>query len=92
MSLKDPENNPYSPEGFADKRIGKNIRLGEWRNEIGNVNGINGLDVISRGSNNYSNLAKKVRNAFKDYFNSPAGAVQWQDEVVSGTRNRFDRE
>ena len=90
MSLKEPENNSYSPDGFADKRIGNNIRLGEWRNEIGNVTGIAGLDVMNKGSNNYSNLAKEVRNAFKDYFNSPAGAVQWQNEVVSGTKNKFD--
>ena len=32
------------------------------------------------GSNNYSRSAYEIREKFKEYFNSPAGAVKWQNK------------
>ena len=38
-----------------------------------------GLGAIKRvGSNNYSEEAKEVRNAFCNYFSSKEGKVPWQ--------------
>lgn len=82
----------YAPRNFVDTYSGSGNRVtpGSWRNEIGDVVGLTGLHQSVRGSNNYSNLAKKVRDAYKDYFNSSEGAVPWQNDILSSTTNTFD--
>ena len=49
------------------------------------------LQGNARGSNNFSRSAKEVRDDYNDYFNSFEGAVSWQTDVVTSTRNSFDR-
>lgn len=44
------------------------------------VNGL--ISVPKQGSNNSGNSAKEVRDKFKAYFNSPEGAVCWQDDLL----------
>ncbi|XP_031328030.1 putative nuclease HARBI1 [Photinus pyralis] len=41
------------------------------------------LETLCRqGSNNSSNSARDIRNNYKMYFNSPEGAVAWQEDSV----------
>ena len=47
------------------ERQGKEVSEGSW------------FDFSPRGSNNYSNEAKVIRDEFKQYFNNE-GAVPWQ--------------
>ena len=81
----------YCPRNYIDSDSGNSIRPGRWRNEIGDVTGLNGFHGNDRGSNNCSALAKKVRDDFNNYFNSPEGAVSWQTEITTSTRNSFDK-
>ena len=50
--------------------------------EIGATDGLSRLDRNARGSNNSSKSAQQVRDDYKEYFNSPAGAVTWQIDAV----------
>ena len=44
----------------------------------------NSFESLSQqGSNNYEHNAKFIRDNFKDYFNSPEGSVNWQDNVIN---------
>ena len=71
------------PPGFTDTED-KNADLvpGMWRTEVEQDTGHH---PVARGNN--SNAAKKsakdVRDALKDFFNSTAGAVPWQNEYVN---------
>ena len=80
----------YCPQNYVDSETRQGIKAGHWRQEIGNVSGITRLDSGSRGSNNFSNQAKLVRDSFKDYFNSPQGVVSWQNDITTSTLNSFD--
>jgi hypothetical protein len=39
------------------------------------------------GSNSYSMAAKVIRNNFRDYFISNAGAVPWKNDMVFATED-----
>ena len=73
----------YCPVGFVDSEDNDgNISEGAWREE----STAQGLGPIHRlGSNRHSSAAASIRDAFKDYFSSPAGEVQWQYQRVHRT-------
>ena len=48
------------------------------------------LNISNISSNNHSQLAKQVRDNFRNYFCSEQGAVPWQQSMVSRTDNLFD--
>ena len=58
--------------------------------EIGATAGLSRLDRNARGSNNSSKSAQQVRDDYKEYFNSPEGAVSWQIDAVTLTTDPFD--
>ena len=62
----------YCPHNFVDQnnRRGRVIP-GHWRQDIGATAGLSRLDRNARGSNNSSKSAQKVRDDYKEYFNSP---------------------
>ena len=74
------EGNNYCPQGYAE---------GEWRNDENHTEGI--LPIGNVASHNYSRDSRQVRDNFKNYCNSAAGAVQWQNERVQRTDDPFDR-
>ena len=73
----------YCPVLFVDSEDNDgNISEGAWREETTEQ----GLGPIHRlGSNRHSSAAASIRDAFKDYFSSPAGEVQWQYQRVHRT-------
>ena len=68
----------YCSQHFVDQN-GTRGRVipGQWRQEIGATDGL-------------SRLAQQVRDDYKEYFNSPAGAVTWQIDAVTATTDPFD--
>lgn len=89
MAEKSFSNNAYCPQDFVDLEHNGNIREGAWCQENNCNSGFQ--DVRSMGSNNYSMAAKVIRDNFRDYFISNAGAVPWQNDMVLATENTFDR-
>ena len=79
----------YCPSGHVDSFTSNGLRQGQWREEIMDYEGLTPIRV-QFGSNNYSQDAKGVREAFRDYFNSPEGRVPWQYQMVTSTHNPFD--
>ena len=77
----------YCPPTFIDREISGNMRDGEWRSD---VTGTVFQEITNQGSNNYSRDAKEVRDNFRDYFCSEAGAVPWQWNIVRSTQEAFD--
>lgn len=70
-----------------DRVIDGNIVHGNWRET---TNADTGMTNIPQGSNNYTALASKVRDEFKDYFMSELGKVSWQDSHLDdGYRKSF---
>ena len=80
------DNAKYTPAGFVDS-VDKSgtIVEGSWRKEI--QTGALGA-LVSQGAHNMTNNAKKIRDKFCDYVNSPVGSVPWQVDYVrhSGTQ------
>ena len=60
------------------------VAPGQGRNEVGTTIGL---------STTCQDQLKKFEMIiiYKYYFNSPEGAVRWQTDVVTSTRNSFDR-
>ena len=81
------DDNGYCSNGLADT----NNRPGDWRTEIQGCQGLINISQLS-GSNNYAKDAKMVRDNFKDYFISNAGAVEWQSEHIHKSIDFFDEE
>ena len=79
-----PNNYSYCPPNFVDRETPDGILRGGWRHD---VHEYEGLAPLNRqvGSNNYSRDAKKVRERFRDFFNSPQGQVPWQYQMVTST-------
>ena len=79
--------NDYCPFTYIDQENRKGLRAGDWRNEA-SAQGL--VPIPNTSSNNFSRDAKKVRDDFRDYFNSPEGSVSWQLDTVNSTLSRFD--
>ena len=54
-----------------------NLILGAWRQDVN----LPDLDV-PQGGNRDTVLAKRQRDYLREYFNSPAGSVPWQDRMI----------
>ena len=80
----------YCPAGFVDAETAHGYRLGDWRDEAGESNGL--TNISNLGSHNYRADAKCIRENFRDFFSSKAGEVPWQWDLVQSTQNRFDDE
>ena len=72
----------YVNNGLVDS----DSALGEWRDTVRDDNNLVGVrNAAARATR--AGLA--VRNAFKNYFQTPEGRVEWQDNVLQqGRRNR----
>ena len=84
--MRRKERGTYCPPDYVDQAQG--TLPGRWRVEASGVQGLTVLGI--QGSNNFSRIAKEVRNDFKDLFNSPQGEVSWQNHVVQSTSDPFD--
>ena len=71
----------YCPNTFVDHEGPNGPCLGEWRQDIQNMNGINSIQNVG-ALRNYGMEAKWVREQFKDYFNNE-GTVDWQLDKIS---------
>ena len=71
----------YSSTESADHEdpITHEVRPGEWRKE-GQGTGMQRLG--RQGSNNYTTSAKQIRENLCTYYNSRAGAIPWQDNMI----------
>ena len=80
--LRLTDNAYYCPVGFVDCELKTGeIRPGDWRNIV--QNGGTGLfDLPNEKGHRCKESAAQIRNALKDYVNSPTGAVSWQVEHV----------
>ena len=71
----------YVPTGFTDSESNSGIIVqGDWRREVADQNCL--VKIPKSKSNQPSFEASKVRNTFKEYFNSETGALPWQSEYV----------
>jgi len=72
----------HTPPGTLDFENTDNgtVIEGQWRREIQNDSGMVNLAKTLR---NHGNGAKKIRDAFLDYFTSNEGRVSWQDNICS---------
>uniref|UniRef100_A0A0P4VN50 DDE Tnp4 domain-containing protein n=1 Tax=Scylla olivacea TaxID=85551 RepID=A0A0P4VN50_SCYOL len=55
----------------------QNVSLDSWRDHV-NMHDV----IIVKGSNRDTVAPKKQREYLKLYFNSPAGALPWQDRMI----------
>ncbi|XP_057310152.1 uncharacterized protein LOC130648138 [Hydractinia symbiolongicarpus] len=77
------ESASYCPSGYPDVEATNGITPGEWRSETTDCNGL--LPIANQGSNNFSRSAAQIRDQFCRYFNSPAGSLSWQWDIVNTT-------
>ena len=81
--LRDKAPLRYAPPGNFDI---KNLERGElqngnWRSGLSSQEGgLHSVKIV--GSNNYKSTAKETREKFCYYFNTPYGAVPWQDKFI----------
>ena len=88
--MKRKERGAYCPPDYVDQEAVQGTLPGRWRVEANEVQGLTGLGM--QGSNNFTRIAKEVRNDFKDLFNSAQGEVSWQKNVVQSTSDPFDED
>ena len=88
MSTESTGRSTYCPPGFTDNETGLSLQSGTWRQENLPNEGL--ISISHTGSNNYAKSAKDVRDIYKDYFSSAAGAVPWQYEMVTRITHAFD--
>ena len=81
------ESNYCLPPGYADADTQFGTRSGEWRGEFLNSTGM--VSIGHQGSNNFTKSTDKVREDFCRYFNSDAGSVHWQWDMVKGPCNIY---
>ena len=80
------EGNPYFEPSMVDREVRDSFMPGQWRQyENPALEGVTNI-----GSNNYTRTAKKIRDDYRDYFNSTHGSVPWQMERVTSTYDTFD--
>ena len=78
--MRRKERGTYCSSDYIDQETPQGTLPGRWRVE---ANGVQRLTVLGiQGSNNFSRIAKEVRNDFKD--------LSWQNHVVQGTSDPFD--
>lgn len=78
--LSDEGDNSYIPVGYTDTLLPTGeVRPGSWR-----VDGA-GTGIVNARltGQNHTREATRIRNEFKQYFSSDAGAVQWQDDIIN---------
>ena len=77
-----PSSRIYCPPGYVDREDAQqNIIPGDWRAEGGS-----GLQPVGQpGGNRCSHSAIEVRETLIAYFNSPAGALPWQNDYIHST-------
>ena len=81
MSLRSTKDNyNYCPTNYIDQDAPSGFSAGQWRGEVNDMGAIQ--PVKNLGSHNYSQDAKHVRDAYKEYFNIE-GAVDWQWDLVT---------
>ena len=79
----------YCPPGYIDVDAGASLKPGNWRRDTQSTAGL--IPIGQTGSNNYSQSASAVRERYREYFNSPEGAVPWQNDIALGITNPFDK-
>ena len=79
------ENALYCPTGFIDSEDSTGrLKPGEWRRIVASDNGCSqGIRKTRRSR--YAISATGMRDAIKDFVNSPTGSVPWQSEYVRNT-------
>jgi hypothetical protein len=72
-----------SPSSMADKQNeeGQEQENGEWRNELNGAS-LESSQHLAPHHVNWPNDAKEIRQILITYFNSPLGAVSWQDQMI----------
>ena len=79
----------YCPPGLIDDEMPQgHIKFGEWRNEVQGNTGF--LPLTPIGFNNYSRLAKDVRDDFMGYCTPREGEISWQWNYINRTHDPFD--
>ena len=82
--LRSTESSVYCPPRFIDAEGGAgNVINGTWRDDSSCISGLQCLGQA--GGNRHSWSAASVRNAFKNYFVSSQGEVEWQYQYVRHT-------
>jgi hypothetical protein len=58
---------------------------GEWRNENPGQTALRPINELRRrmGARNFTQTASEYRNYIKDYVNSDAGSVEWQNQAIN---------
>ena len=79
------ESSQYCPPGYTDIDTPNGTRPGEWRNEAIGFNALS--PICCQGSNNFTRSASEIRDQFCAYFNSEAGSVSWQWDIVNSTHD-----
>ena len=70
------------PRSFDVENVERGeLQHGDWRSGLSSQEGgLHSVKVV--GSNNYKSTAKETREKFCYYFNTPYGAVPWQDKFI----------
>ena len=77
-----PTSQQYVPPGFVDlENSDGSVTPGTWRNETSGETGVTSIGRL--GSNMSAKTVCEIRDNFANYFISPAGAVPWQDNIIS---------
>ena len=73
----------YCPPGFIDAEDkDANVIPGGWRSEVERDTGHHPV-ANGKCGNAAKKSAKEIRELYKNFFNSPMGAVPWQNEYVN---------
>ena len=81
LSSKSSAQSTYVPPGTFDSEDHDThiLRPGDWRQQP-QSQGM--ASLVQQGSNAHSYNAGKVREYLTNYFNSSAGSVPWQDNMI----------
>ena len=90
IRIQQHDNYAYCPTDLVDHENASGRSAGQWRSETNDIHGL--IPIRGQDSNNYTRSAKTTRDNFKDYFNSEAGAVSWQQDHCNSTTDPFDEE